>query len=69
MRKKSKPWPEYDEYENYDNETSFLGTLTGEWEDAGGSSWAAIARDINSKFGNERTGPQCRKMAEKEGFI
>lgn len=60
-------WPEYDEYEHYDNETSFLSTLcSGGNEETG---FARIAKDLNVKFGNNRTSAQCRRKAEKEGFV
>jgi hypothetical protein len=63
------PWPEYDEYEYYDNETSYLNTLVGEWDDDGGSSWSQIAKELNAKFHNNRSVASCKRRAIKIGAI
>jgi len=57
--KTTSPWPEFDEYEYYDNETSHLNTLVEacdlEWR-----GWHNIAKKLNAKHGNERSANSCR---------
>lgn len=67
QKAKRKPWPVYDEYEYYDNETSYLGTLLDGGNEE--TTLADIARALNAKFGNNRSAAACRRKAEQMGFI
>ena len=60
-------WPEWDEHEYYDNETSYLGTLLDGVNEE--TTMGDVARSLNAKFGNNRSAAACRRQAEKHGFI
>jgi len=60
-------WPEFDEYEYYDNETSYLGYLC-DMADAE-TGFTEIAKTLNSEFNNNRSASACQRQATKEGFV
>jgi hypothetical protein len=53
-------WPEEDEHDFYENETSHLRTLVDacdlEWK-----GWPNIAKKLNAAHGNNRSATACRK--------
>jgi hypothetical protein len=60
-------WPEYDEDESYENETSYLGYLIEMGNEE--RTFEDAAKSLNARFGNNRTADECEAQAMKEKLI